>query len=214
MVWGKQATFCNAALNIWMGWIRVAMKVEVEDKAELRIREGVPVELQRNSGGGGGGWERGVVGRGDGMAKRVLIRVQQDARGVVVPCTSMRVQSEDVWSDDALDVKVGSTHRSRGGCQVEGGHTPWAYIPIPSGLWVGVLEGVVANFARYFQPNSGLTPQKLIILSYQTCPHCAFNYLIALCSRQTQISLAKNTRLVVHMSSAHREPLLKRKRNS
>ena len=99
------------------------MRIEAEDEVKLRIDgEGVPVELQRcNSGGGRGGCERGVVGRGWS-----LIRVQQDARGVVVPYTSMRVQSEDVWSDDALDVKVRLTHRSRGGCQAVGGHTTWA----------------------------------------------------------------------------------------
>jgi len=80
------------------------MRIETEEKVKLRIDgEGVPVDLQRNCGGGSGSCERGGVGRGDRVAESILIRVQQDARGVVVPCTSMRVQNEDVWSDDALE---------------------------------------------------------------------------------------------------------------
>ena len=108
MVRGRQATqFCDAVLDIQMGRIWVAMEIEVKEKVELRIDGGgVPVDPRRDGSGGGGDGERGVVGRGDGVAKSVLIGVQQDARGVVVSCTSIRVQSEDVWSNDTLDVKV------------------------------------------------------------------------------------------------------------
>ena len=67
-------------LLIWMGWIWVTMRIEAEDKVELRIDgEGVPVERQRNSGGGSGGCERRVVGRENRVAENILIRVQQDA---------------------------------------------------------------------------------------------------------------------------------------
>ena len=113
MVWGGQTTdFCDAALDIRMGWIWVAMKIEAKDMVELRIDgSGVPVELGRGGSGHGSG-ERRVVGREDGVAEGVFVRVQQDAGGVVVPRTSIRVQSEDVWSNDALDVKVRWTHRS------------------------------------------------------------------------------------------------------
>jgi hypothetical protein len=40
------------------------------------------------------------------VAQGILIRVQQDARGVVVSYTSIRVQREDVWANDALNVEV------------------------------------------------------------------------------------------------------------
>ena len=130
MVWGGQTTeFCDAALDIRMGWIWVAMEIEAKDMVKLCIDGGrVPVELGRRRRGGSGSGERGVVGRrGDGVAESVFVRIQQDAGGVVVPGTSIRVQSEDVWSDDALDVKVRWTHRSRGGCQAEDGHILWAW---------------------------------------------------------------------------------------
>jgi hypothetical protein len=95
------------------------MNIEAEVKVELRINEGrVPAGRRCGSGGGG---ERGVMGGGDGVTESVLIRIQQDARGEAVLCTTIRVESEDVWSDDALDVKVRWTHRNRGGCCSAGG---------------------------------------------------------------------------------------------
>jgi len=76
------------------------MRVEVEDKGELRIDGGgVPIELQWRSSAIAVVVAREVSSDGDRVTDSVLIRVQQDARGVVVPCPSMRVQNEDVWSE-------------------------------------------------------------------------------------------------------------------
>jgi len=57
------------------------MKIEAEDKVELRIESSigrVPIELHCNSGDGRGGCERRVIGRG--VAESDLICVQQNSR--------------------------------------------------------------------------------------------------------------------------------------
>ena len=75
------------------------MRVEVEDKGELRIDGGgVPVELQWRSSAIAVVVAREVSSDRYRVTDSVLIRVQQDAR-VVVPWQSMRVQNEDVWSE-------------------------------------------------------------------------------------------------------------------
>ena len=80
------------------------MNIEAKIKVELRIDESrIPVERRCSSGDGG---EGGVVGLGDGVAESILVRIQQGTRGEVVPCTTIRMESEDVWSDDALDVEM------------------------------------------------------------------------------------------------------------
>jgi hypothetical protein len=127
---GQAAQFRYAAFYLRMGWIWVAVEIKAEDRVEHwhRLHGGsIPVELQRRHRRSGG--RRNVVGRGDAVAVSVLVRVQKDATGVVVPRTPIRVQSEDVRPNDALDVKVRWPRWRRGGCQTEDGHsTVWFWL--------------------------------------------------------------------------------------
>jgi hypothetical protein len=122
---GQAAQLRYAALYLRVGWVWVAVEVKAEDRVEHPLDgDGIPVELR--GGGGRSGGRRDVVGRGDAVAVSVLVGVQKDATGVVVPRTPIRVQSEDVWPNDALDIKVCWPRWRRGGWQTEDGHsTVW-----------------------------------------------------------------------------------------
>jgi len=130
---GQAAQLRYAALYLRMGWIWVAVEIKAEDRVEHRLDgDSIPIELRGRHCHSGG--RRDVVGRGDTVALSVLVRVQKDATGVVVPRTPIRVQSEDVRPNDALDVKVRWPRWRRGGCQTEDGHSAvWSgYKPMPN----------------------------------------------------------------------------------
>ena len=69
------------------------MQIKTED---MVVNGGVSVGLQCGV----------VLGPGNRVTERILVRIEQNTRGVVVPCAPIRVQSKDVWPNDALDVKV------------------------------------------------------------------------------------------------------------
>jgi hypothetical protein len=79
------------------------MEVETEDRVKIGVEVDVdmrvPVELKRFG-------RRTVLGKRDGMTKGIFVRVQQNSRGVVVPSTPIRVQSQDIGSNHSFDVKV------------------------------------------------------------------------------------------------------------
>lgn len=87
------------------------------------------------------------------MPKRILIRIEEDARIVIVSCSAVRLEREDVGSDDGLDVKVRRVRRVRGR-EAFDGHFGWISdlmneeknrVKVGVGGYLVVVAGVVTS---------------------------------------------------------------------